>query len=53
MALERALLRQGLMFVPIGVSPQPFQWDADSGDRLLEMYHIMAVVSRFNTDFNA
>ena len=40
-----ALLRQGLMLFPIGVSPQPFQWDADSGDRLLEMFHIMAVVS--------
>ncbi|MCJ1248270.1 hypothetical protein MMC30_005487 [Trapelia coarctata] len=26
-----------------GVSPQPFLWDADSGDRLLEMFNIMTV----------
>ena len=39
------LLRQTLIFVSTGVSPQPFPWDADSGDRLLEMYRIMAVVS--------
>ena len=24
--------------------PQPFAWDADSGERMLEMFHIMAVV---------
>ena len=26
------------------MGPQPFDWDADSGERILEMFNIMSVV---------